>query len=119
MDYDIADEETIRQLTPEQLLRLQNNQVIYKRVQKELHKQTDLKLRIALAESLWESAIIDLLEYEADSPKRLEWFKDKIKMHSQLVTMRIQSLIDAYPDALKSEEFRKVSHEEYRKWVGR
>lgn len=77
-----------------------------------------MKLRISLAETLWQSAIIDLLKHEEPNPERLEWYKEKIKMHSQLTAMRIMSFIDTYPNSADSEEFRKTSHQEYRKWIG-
>jgi len=118
--HDAADEETIKKLTPEQLLKLQNNMILARRLRKDLLKQSDMRLRISLAETLWQSAIMDLLKHEESSPKRLEWYKEKIKMHSQLTAMRIMSFIDTYPNTAdsESEEFRKRSHQEYRKWVG-
>jgi hypothetical protein len=116
--HDAADEETLQQLTREQLLKLQNNTILAKRLRKDLCKQSDKRLRIALAETLWQSAILDLLKQEELNSERLKWFKEKIKMHSQLTAMRIMSFIDTYPNTVDSEEFRKTSHKEYRKWIG-
>lgn len=117
--YNIATDEELQQLTPEQSLHIHNNEAYFKQLRKCLRKQTDLPLRISLTESLWQTAIIDLLEAEADSEQRSAYYKDKLKMHTQLTAMRLQALIESYPNALKNEEFRKLSHEEYRKWAKR